>query len=144
MTGSDLSGITTMKNFLGSTFQTKDLGKLRYFLGIEVAWSRTDTYISQRKFTMNLIKNTNMKYKYKYKRLVGKLIYLSLTRPDISYAVGVVRQFMAELRQPHWTTAVQIIRYLKMSPSYRRSATCWCVLVGGNLIYWKSKKQNCL
>ena len=103
-----------------------------------------------------------------YRRLVGKLNYLTLTRPDISYAMSVVSQFLESPRTQHWTVVLRILRYLKGSPGQgllyqnhghmkiqgytdadwagsaydRRSTTGYCIFVGGNLISWKSKKQK--
>jgi hypothetical protein len=54
--------------------------------------------------------------KERYQRLVGRLIYLSHTRPDISYAVGVVSQFMHEPRTVHLDAVYRILRYLKSAP----------------------------
>ena len=92
----------------------KDLGELRYFLGIEVTRSGDEIFISQKKYVLDLLAETGMiDYKpvdtlmavnhglqireegkpanrEQYQRLVGKLIYLAHTRPDIAYAVGLV------------------------------------------------------
>ena len=54
--------------------------------------------------------------KEQYQRLVGKLIYLAHTRPDIAYAVGVVSQFMHNPQEEHMEAAMRIVRYLKGSP----------------------------
>lgn len=104
----------------------------------------------------------------RYRRLVGKLNYLTITRPDIAFPVSVVSQFMSEPTQTHWEAAIRIVKYLKGapgkgvlyadyghtsveafsdadwagSPSDRRSTTGFCVFVGGNLVSWKSKKQS--
>ena len=102
-----------------------------------------------------------------YRQLVGSLIYLTVTRPDISYAVHVVNQFMAAPRSPHYAAVLRILRYLKGTifdglhfsshssltlqaysdadwagdPTDRRSTTRYCFLLGDYLISWRSKKQ---
>ena len=114
ITGSDQDGIQKLKQHLFSHFQTKDLGKLKYFLGIEVAQSNSKVVISHRKYTLDILINIGMlDYKpvdtpmdpnvklvpsqgellrdpRRYRRLVGKLNYLIITRPDISFPVSVV------------------------------------------------------
>ena len=52
----------------------------------------------------------------RYRRLVGKLIYLTITRPDLSFAVGVVSQFMQSPCVGHWNSIIRILRYLKKAP----------------------------
>ncbi|CAL9023566.1 unnamed protein product [Prunus brigantina] len=56
------------------------------------------------------------KFGYRYQRLVGKLIYLSYTRPDIAYAVSVVSQFMHSPSEDHMGVVMRILRYLKVTP----------------------------
>ncbi|XP_048229552.1 uncharacterized mitochondrial protein AtMg00810-like [Ricinus communis] len=100
-----------------------------------------------------------------YQRLVGKLIYLTVTRPDITYAVSMVSQFMHAPRTSHLDAVDRILRYLKGTPgqgiwmknnnmtdivgfsdadwagSYdRKSTSDFCIFVGGNPVTWKSKK----
>lgn len=112
--GDDWEEINNLKRLLATKFEIKDLGTLRYFQGMEVARSKEGIIISQRKCILDLLSETglhgckpadtpmdpNKKLnkgeesspvdKGRYQRLVGKLIYLSHTRPDISYSVSVV------------------------------------------------------
>jgi len=126
ITGSDSGGIQKLKQFLHKEFNTKDLGRLRYFLGIEVSYSHAGINLSQRKYVLDILDevgflgvkpvdtpmNPNMKLDAehgellydpaKYRRLVGKLNYLTITRPNISFAVSVVSQFMSSPCTTHW------------------------------------------
>ncbi|EOX92755.1 Cysteine-rich RLK (RECEPTOR-like protein kinase) 8 [Theobroma cacao] len=74
----------------------------------------------------------------KYRRLVGKLDYLTVTRPDIAYSVSVVSQFMSAPTINYWAALEQIL-YANWagSKSDRRSTTGYCVFIGGNLVSWK-------
>ena len=100
----------------------------------------------------------------RYRRLLGKLIYLTLTRPDITYAVSVLSHFMHEPRMVHWEGALRVLAYIKRAPSkgliYRchdhlrieaysdvgyagdkgdkKSTTGYCTYVEGNLVTWRS------
>jgi hypothetical protein len=102
-----------------------------------------------------------------YQRLVGRLIYLCHTRPDISYVVSVVSRYMHDTRSRHMEVIYQILRYLKGTPGKglrfrknqhlnlegycdvdwassrgdQRSTSRHCVFVGGNLVSWRSKKH---
>ncbi|BFG15965.1 hypothetical protein CerSpe_022390 [Prunus speciosa] len=106
--------------------------------------------------------------KERYQKLVGKLIYLSHTRPDIAYAVSVVSQFMHAPSESHMEAVLRILRYLKSAPGKgliftkhghldvqaytdadyagsivdRRSTSGYFTFVGGNLVTWRSKKQK--
>ena len=99
---------------LAQLFEVKSLGRMRYFLGIEVAYSKTGIFISPHKYIMDLLKETGMSDckpsavpidpnsklkidekdsladKGRYQRLVGKLNYLNHTRPDIAYIVRLL------------------------------------------------------
>lgn len=91
---------------MAKVFEVKDLGALKYFLGMEIARNKKGISVSQRKYTLNLLEKTDMCKPSKtpielgnkekmlkgelvnrrnYQRLVGRLIYLSHTRPDIAF-----------------------------------------------------------
>jgi hypothetical protein len=130
ITGDDTEEISRLQKNLASEFEMKDLGGLKYFLGIEVARSTRNIFLSQRKYVLDLLSETGMldckpvdtpivqnhglkdcadqtpTNKERYQRLVGKLIYLSHTRPDITYAVSVVSQFMHNPSEDHMNAVI--------------------------------------
>ncbi|XP_013628062.1 PREDICTED: uncharacterized mitochondrial protein AtMg00810-like [Brassica oleracea var. oleracea] len=82
--------------------------------------------------------------------MVGKLIYLTITRPDICFAVNQVSQHMQAPKVYHWNMVEKIMRYQSEAPGQdwvgdrvdRRSTTRYCTFIRGNLVTWKSKKQK--
>ncbi|GKV20452.1 hypothetical protein SLEP1_g30576 [Rubroshorea leprosula] len=192
ITGSNKEGIAKLKELLCRSFQMKDLGPLTYFLGLEVHSSSRGYAVNQRKYVLDLIQfanlsddkcvdtpmEVNVKLRQKdgeklsnpsfYHQLVGRLLYLTMTRPDIAYVVQVVSQFVVDPRRLHLTAVLRIIRYLHGTisrglffsshpcmqlqayadadwagcPDTRRSTTSWCVFLGDSLISWKCKKQK--
>ncbi|XP_020214429.1 uncharacterized protein LOC109798521 [Cajanus cajan] len=192
ITRDDSEEINRIQEQLNSEFEMKNLGELKYFLGIEVARSCEVIFISQRKYVLNLLSEVglldcklattpipqNLKVvetndpipanREKYQRLVGKPIYLSHIRPDVTYTVNVVSQHMKNPREEHMEVVTRILRYLKSSlgggliysknnhlevEGYsdsnwvgtkpdRKSTIGYVTLVGGNLVTWRSKKQK--
>ena len=191
VTGDDSTERERLKKGLVQEFEIKELGKLKYFLGIEVAHSKEGIFISQQKYVLDLLKETgklgckaastpiepnhrlgkeeddSTVDRGRYQRLVGRLIYLSHTRPDIAYAVSVVSQFMHDPKEKHLQAVHRILHYLKATPGKgllfkkndglnpeaytdadyagsivdRRSTSGYCTFLGGNLVTWRIKKQ---
>ncbi|CAM8999786.1 unnamed protein product [Rhodiola kirilowii] len=109
-----------------------------------------------------------LNYSTVYRRLVGKLIYLTVTRPDLAYSVHVLSQFMSKPNTDHMDAAHRVLRYIKAAPTQglffssdpelilqaycdadraacpltKRSLIGFCVLLGDSLISWKTKKQT--
>jgi hypothetical protein len=133
ITGDDDEEISRLKKALACSFEVKDLGYLHYFLGIGVVYGAQGIYLSQRKYVLvDLLAETgrpaptpveqNLRIladsgesvdKGRYQRLVGRLIYLSHTRPDIAYAVSIVSRYMHDPRTSHLDAVYRILRYLK-------------------------------
>lgn len=192
ISGNNHEAITQFKSYLNTCFHMKDLGILKYFLGVEVARSSNGIFLCQRKYALDIIAETGLlgakpastpleqnhrlglatggfiTNPDQYRRLVGRLIYLCFTRPELSYCVHILSQFMQKPREEHWEAALRVVRFLKGSPGQgillqkdsdlklygwcdsdwagcpltRRSLTGWFVLLGQSPISWKTKKQH--
>ena len=190
--GNNMEFLTKFKDYLGRCFHMKDLGKLKYFLGIEVGRGKEGFMLTQRKYALDIIQEagllgakpvaTPMEQRHqlgrdksaflreagKYRRLVGRLIYLSVTRTDITYSVHILSQFMQSPRENQWEAALRVVRYLKGTvgqgillssssdfnisvycdadwnscPTSRRSVSSFVTLVGDSPISWKTEKQD--
>ena len=137
ITGDDLNGIQELKVFLNQQFEMKDLGHLSYFLSLEITHSTDGLYITQAKYVSELLSRVgltdsktvdtpvelnahltptggkSLSNPSLYRRLVGSLVYLTVTRPDISYAVHQVSQYLSAPRSTHYAAVLRILRYLK-------------------------------
>jgi hypothetical protein len=179
---------------LTSEFEMKDIGLMHYFLGLEV-WQRSnEIFLSQGKYTVDILhrfgmldcksmstpmvsnfkklhesdSKSDLVYPSMYRQLIGSLMYLIHTRPDICFVVSTLSQFMSEPRHRHWIVAKHVLKYLKGSIAYglryissggvlfhcyansnwagssmdRKSTFGYCFSLGSAMITWSSKKQG--
>ena len=136
----DVDVVNVFKQFLDSKFKLKDLGTLKYFLGLEVARTSNGISLCQRKYTLDLLSDAGMltckptsipmdqstKFSSSvgdavpdaslYRRLIGRLLYLTLTRLVICYSVHKLSLFMSSPKVPHLQVAYKILKYLKHTP----------------------------
>jgi hypothetical protein len=138
--GTDADEITHIKALLDTKFSIKDLGILKYFLGFEVARTKAGISLCQRKYTLDLITDagllgakpcsTPMQPQLQlhkasgdlisnptvYRRLIGRLLYLTHTRPDIAYTVSKLSQFLDSPTTDHMLAGLHVLKYLKQNP----------------------------
>jgi hypothetical protein len=184
--------ITDCKKKLVAEFEMKDLGLMHYFLGLEVWQSPEKIFLNQGKYAVEILKrfdmlecksmNTPMETKLKllvdtsselvdatlYRQIIGSLMYLTNTRPDICFVVNTLSQYLVEPRRVHLVVAKHVMRYLKGtldfglcyngdhdfrlvgytdsdwdgSVSDRKSTSGCCFSLGSTMTSWQRRKQS--
>jgi hypothetical protein len=194
LTASSTSLLRRITELLHSEFAMTDLGALHHFLGISVTRSSDGLFLSQHQYAADLLQRAGMAEYHstatpvdthaklsatdgtpvadatQYGSLAGALQYLTLTRPDLAYAVQQVCLFMHDPREPHLAMLKRVLRYVKGTlsiglhigtgsitsltaysysdadwagcPDSRRSTAGYCVFLGDNLVSWSSKRQT--
>lgn len=192
LTASSASLLHHVISQLHNEFSTTDLGELHHFLGINVTRSSRGLFLSQHQYALEILERAHMsnckpiatpidtRAKLSatdgapvsdpslYHSLAGALQYLTLTRPDITYAVQQVCLFMHDPREPHFTVLKRILRYIRGTPQLglhlrrssdhrlvaysdtdwagcpdtRKSTSGYCIFIGDNLVSWSSKRQQ--
>ena len=177
-----------------SEFEMSMMGELTFFLGLQVKQSTEGIFINQSKYVHDLL----TKYKIAdaspmrtpmatgtrlhadlnglsvecklYRGMIGSLLYLTASRPDIMFSTCVCARYQANPKASHLSAVKRILRYLKKTPSLglwyqrhsgfdllaytdsdyggcqldRKSTSGSCQFLGGKLVSWSSKKQNCV
>ncbi|XP_073358178.1 uncharacterized protein [Aegilops tauschii subsp. strangulata] len=193
LVSSSASATDRLVSSLGAEFAVKDLGRLHYFLGLEVLHSDGGLTLTQKQYSQDLLRRAGMlqcksattpmsatdkltalagdllapEDATEYRSIVGGLQYLLITRPDISFAVNRVCQYLHTPRDSHWSAVKRILRYVRHTGSYglhlqparsglisafsdvdwagcpddRRSTGGHAVFFGPNLIAWQARKQ---
>ncbi|XP_041004030.1 uncharacterized mitochondrial protein AtMg00810-like [Juglans microcarpa x Juglans regia] len=174
--GNDLSQVSYFKSVISTHFKTKNLGPLKYFLGLEVARSPLSIFLNQRKYALPMEQNLELNdtdgdllpNPAPYRQLARRLIYLTITKFDIVFAVNILSQFMHTPQIPHMTAATRVLHYIKGTPGQgiffsssndlhvsaytksdwvscattRRSTTGFFIPLGSSPIFWHTKKYT--
>jgi hypothetical protein len=141
-TGNDTKMVEEFKESMKMRFAMTDLGKMRYFLGVEVSQNKKGIFIYQHKYASEILSRFGMEecnkvcspivpgYKLvkdengkasdstAYKQMVGCLMYLLATRPDLAFSVCLVARYMERPTEMHVAAVKRILRYLKGSLSF--------------------------
>ena len=192
ITGADQMQINQLISDLNKSFALKTLGSVNYFLEFEAYRDQSGVHLTQTKYIHDLLVKTKMDQAKPtstsmcsnqklalldsksfddptvYRSTIGALQYLTMTRPDISFAVNKLSQYLQAPTVQHWSACKHVLRYLKgtshlglhFTPAFRMNLECFldanwasnlddrrstsghCVFLRGNLIYWSSKKQK--
>ncbi|KAF2292411.1 hypothetical protein GH714_022061 [Hevea brasiliensis] len=191
LTGSSMALVQNFLQVLSKEFSMKDLGPLHHFLGIQIQSTDSGLQLNQTRYAYSILERAQMVDCQPmptplvqrhdavtdptpvadptfFRGLVGSLQYLTLTRPDLSYSVNYISQFMHSPTLSHLKYGRRILRYLKGTihfglffkkdtslvlsafsdadwagcPTTRRSTTGYCTFLGCNIISWCAKKQH--
>lgn len=192
-TGDDEVMLSEFKNSMMREFDMTDLGRMRFFLGIEVLQESDGIYICQRKYALEVLKKFGMMEsnsvgspivpgfkvskdeagvtvdETNYKQLVGSLMYLTATRPDMMFVISLISRYMEKPTELHLQEAKRALRYLRGTVNYgifykkggngecellgftdsdyagdmddRKSTSGYVFLMSSGAVSWSSKKQ---
>ena len=179
---------------MSDKFEMSMMGELKFFLGFEIKQLGEGTFVNQAKYTRDMLK----RFKFEdakgckspmatstdlhpdhlgkdvdqkvYRSMIGSLLYLCASRPDIMFSVGMCARYQSAPKESHYTAVKRIFRYLVHTPSFglwfpkgssfsltgysdadyagdkkdRKSTSGACQFLGRSLVCWSSKKQNCV
>jgi transposase InsO family protein len=192
VTGNNATLIDEFKLEMMKEFEMTDLGLMTYFLGMEIKQSKDEIFICQKKYAKEILKkfkleecremSTPMNSKEKlckedgtekidqayFRSLIGCLMYLTATRPDILNAVSILSRFMHCASECHLKAAKRVLRYVKGTCDFgikftksnefkligfsdsdwggsaddMKSTSGYCFTLGSSVFSWSSKKQE--
>ncbi|XP_019157750.1 PREDICTED: uncharacterized protein LOC109154406 [Ipomoea nil] len=135
--GNNSDMVDSVLSKLATVFKIRDLGRLRFFLGIEAIHTNNNMILSQHRYMTELLRKAGMEScnplstpmattvvmtdggsavlddLTPYRQLIGSLMYLLITRPNLSYAVNQMCHFMHNPTQNHWAALKRVLRYMK-------------------------------
>ena len=177
---------------MANEFEMSMLGELNYFLGLQIKQMKNGIFVSQGKYIKDMLKKFNLEDAKQistpmgtngnldsdasgnmvdqklYRSMIGSLLYVTASRPDVMFSVCLCARFQSSPRESHLTATKRILRYLKSTPNVglwypkgsnfeligysdsdyagckvdRRSTSGTCQFLGRSLVFWSSKKQN--
>ncbi|PKI56466.1 hypothetical protein CRG98_023104 [Punica granatum] len=190
VTGDNKVQVEKLKGDLQKVFEMTDLGDMSYFLGMKVQQKKNEAFICQKKYLREILKKfkmeecksaltpMNLKEKLKkddgsdatdasrYRSLIGCLMYLTATRPNILLVVSVLSRYLSCASENHMVAAKRVVRYLKGTPSFGVKfcksdqfklhgyidsdwagsiddiSSGYCLSFGSTCFSWSSKKQD--
>jgi hypothetical protein len=140
--GSSHTLVSRFQKMMENEFQMFMMGELTFFLGIQVKQTKQGIFVHQAKYTKDLMKKFNMVElksistlmrtttaldsdendeamdQREYRSMIGSLLYLTMTRPDIQFIVGMCARFQASPRSSHRTSVQRIFMYFKHTPEF--------------------------
>jgi hypothetical protein len=191
--GSSNSLIACFAEHMSREFEISMMGELQFFLGLQIKQSKEKTFVHQAKYTKDIVRKFKMEDskamvtlmstttaldadedgehvdQKEYRSMIGSLLYLMVTRPDIQFSVCLCAHLQASPRTSHRQAVKRIFRYLRHTPDFGlwysvssslalhgfsdadfvgcrldRKSTCGtCQFLGSSLVSWSSRKQSC-
>ncbi|CAL9018012.1 unnamed protein product [Prunus brigantina] len=156
------------KTYMMQRYEMTDLGLLHHFLGMGIIQSEDYIFIHQKKYASTLLKRfglqdckpvgiplvpaDKLKRDYEsgaaneaeYKKLVGSLLYLTTTRPDIMYVACLLARFMHSPTNKHYGTTKRVLSDWFGSEDYMKSTSGYAFTFSSGVFSWASVKQQCV
>jgi hypothetical protein len=187
--GSSHNLVAKFADEMSREFEMSMMGELHYFLGLQIKQVKDRTFVHQTKYTKDMLRKFQMQDgkpmsttmgstatldadedgepvdQREYRSMIGSLLYLTATRPDIHFSACLCARFQASPRTSHRQAVKRIFRYLQSTPGFglwysssstlslhgfsdadfrveRKSTSGSCQFLGSSLVLWSSRKQS--